>query len=125
MRKCFHCLQKVRKYRTYSKDFKLLIAERMTGSFVSRENSFPNSRPSKRSRKSLQGPDPPSHMTIFLESPRRCTMCSINGLENRTFVLCSTCDVSLCLLKGKKYSITNTVFYNTYDIYYAMIICSL
>ena len=44
------------------KDFKLLIAERMIGSFVSRKNSFSNSRPSKRSRKSLPGPNPQSHI---------------------------------------------------------------
>ena len=63
------------------KDFKLLIAEKMTGSFAIRKNSFPNSRLSKRSRKSLLGFDPPSHMPIFLGSARRCTVCSKKRLE--------------------------------------------
>ena len=83
------------------KDYKLLIASNMIGLFVSRKISFPNSRPSKRSRQSLQGPDPPSHMPIFLETRHRCTVCSSKGIESRTFISCSTCNVSLCFLKDK------------------------
>ena len=44
------------------KDYKLLITSKMSGWFVSRNISLPNSRPSKRSRLSLPGPHPPSHM---------------------------------------------------------------
>ena len=69
------------------KDFKLLIAERMIGSFGSRKNSLPLSRSSKRSRKYF--------------SRHRCTVYSKKGQESRTFASCSTCNVSSCFLKDK------------------------
>ena len=51
--------------RLILKDFKLLISQGMIASFGSRRNFFPNSRPSRNSRKFLPGPDSPSHMPIF------------------------------------------------------------
>ena len=97
--KSFHYLQKARKYRTYSNGFKLFISERIIVSFVTRKIIF---WPCKSSRKYLPGPDSSWYKPIFLESCRQCTVCSKKRLESKLFAPCSTCDVSLCLLKNRK-----------------------
>ena len=109
------------------KDFKLLIAERMIGSFGSRKNSLPLSRSSKRSRKYFPGPDPPSHLLIFLESRHRCTVYSKKGQESRTFASCSTCSVWSCFLKDKDCFAANhqeSTLEHPWNLL-CMIICSL
>ena len=60
-----------------------------------------NHRPSKRTKAQRPGPIPPLHLPIFLETRRRCTVCSQAGKENRIFVTCSLCDVALCLQKER------------------------
>ena len=81
------------------KEFKICIALKLFASLVSRKLSCPNHRPSKRTKAQRPRPIPPSHLLIFLETRRRCTVCSQTGKENRTFVTCSLCDVALCLQK--------------------------
>ena len=66
-----------------------------------------NHCPSKRTKAQRPGPTPPLHLPIFLETRRRCTVCSQAGKENRIFVTCSLCDVALCLQKER------SCFYNT------------
>ena len=83
------------------KKFKICIALKLIASFVSRKLSGENHCPSKRTKAQRPGPISPSHLQIFLETRRRCTVCSKAGKENRTFVTCSSCDVVLCLQKEK------------------------
>ena len=79
------------------KEFKICIALKLIASFVSRKLSCPNHRLSKRTKAQRPGLIPPSHLPIFLETRRRCTVCSQAGKENKEFFTCSLCDVALCL----------------------------
>ena len=84
------------------KEFKICIALRSIASFISWKLSFPNHRPSKRIKAQRPATTPPSHLSIFLETRRRCTVCSQAGKENWTFVTCSLCDVTLLPSKRKE-----------------------
>ena len=44
--------------------------------------SCPNHRPSKRTKAQRTGPISPSHLPIFLETERRCTVCFQAGKEH-------------------------------------------
>ena len=79
------------------KEFKICIALKLISSFVCRKLSCPSHRPSKRTKAQRPSPIPPLHLLIFLETRRRCTLCSQAGKENRTFVTRSLCDVPRCL----------------------------
>lgn len=83
------------------KEYKLCIADKLIGTFVSRKLSHPLHRPSKRSRVQKPGPSAPLHLPVFLEKRRRCKKCSEEGKENRTFSACSLCEVALCLQKER------------------------
>ena len=83
------------------KEFKICIALKLISSFVCRKLSCPSHRPSKRTKAQRPSPIPPLHLLIFLETRRRCTVCSQAGKENRTFVTCSLCDVALCIQKER------------------------
>ena len=79
------------------KEFKICIAMKLMASFVSWKLSCPKHCLSKRTKAQRLSLIPPWHLPIFLETRRRCTVCSQEGKENRTFVTCSLCDVVLCL----------------------------
>ena len=83
------------------KEFKICIALKLVASFVSRKLCCPNHRPSKPTKAQRPGSILPSHLPIFVETRRRCTVYSQAGKENRTFVTCSLCDVALCLQKER------------------------
>ena len=78
------------------KEFKICIVLKLIASFVRRKLSCPKHRLSKRIKAQRPRSIPPSHLLIFLETRRRCTVCSQAGKENRTFVTCSLHDVVLC-----------------------------
>ena len=90
-----------KKLENSKKEFKTRIALKLIACFISRKLSCLNHCPSKRTKAQRDGPIPPSHLLIFLETRRRCTICSQAGKENRTFVACSLCDVALCLQKER------------------------
>ena len=48
--------------------------------------SCPNHRPFKCNKTQRHGAIPPSHLPIFLETRRRCTVCSQAGKENNIFL---------------------------------------
>ena len=83
------------------KEFKICIASRLIGSFSSRTLSFPTYRASKRTTVAKPFPIPPSHLPLFLETRRRCVVCSEEGKENRTFTACSLCNLALCIQKDR------------------------
>ena len=74
--------------------FKIWIALKLIASFVSQKLSCPNHSPSKRTKAQRLAPIPLSHLRVFLETRKRCTICFQAGKENRTFVTCSLCDVA-------------------------------
>ena len=101
--KSFIVYQKLENKDLTLKEFKICIALKLIASFVRRKLSCPKHRPSKRTKAQRSGPIPPSHLSIFLETRRRFTVCSQAGKENRTFVTSSLCDVVLCLQKERNY----------------------
>ena len=84
------------------KEFNICIALKLIASFFSQKLSCPNHRPSKRTKVQRPSLIPPSTLPIFLETRRRCTVCSQARKENRTFITCSLCYVTLCLQKRRK-----------------------
>ena len=83
------------------KEFKICIALKLIASFVSQKLSCPNYCPSKHTKAQRPGPILSSHLPVFLETRRRCTVFSQAGKENRTSVTCSLSDVALCLQKER------------------------
>ena len=81
-------------------DYKLIVAKGLIGLYCSRKRAFPESRPSKRRSLSQVSPaDLPTHLPEFEASHKRCFYCKNEGKENKTYVQCGICGVSLCLVK--------------------------
>ena len=82
-------------------DFKLIVSQRLIGSFTTRIRAFPCARPTKRRAVQLVSNESQSHFPEYQETRRRCVYCSVGGIENRTFVMCLTCNMPLCLQKER------------------------
>ena len=83
-------------------DFKVVIAESLIGAYTNRQGAFPQFRPSKRKSLEQAGPvSAPDHLSEYQVSRNRCKYCKDEGLDNKAFVLCKTCDVHLCLVKER------------------------
>ena len=82
-----------------SLDFRYSIAQTMIQKFSSRKRAVLLSRPSKRSR----GPsfDIVDHLLDFAPSRVRCAFSSSKNVKSRTYVLCITCNIALCLQKDR------------------------
>ena len=82
-------------------EFKIYIPLQLIASFVSQKLFCPNHDPSKRTKAQRPILILPSHLPIFLEARRRCTVYSQTEKKNRTFSMCSLCDVAFCLQKER------------------------
>ena len=60
------------------------------------------SRPSKRKNQPELINSHGGHLPDYQTTRRRCVYCEMEGKENRTFVICLTCTIPLCLVKEKK-----------------------
>lgn len=78
--------------------FKEAVADSLTRRFSSRKRSFPQSRQIQPAKIIKTSAD---HLPVFRDSRRRCVYCSQTKEEQRTFIECSTCNVSLCLVKNR------------------------
>ena len=68
-------------------DFKLIVSQRLIGSFTTRIRAFPRARPTKQQAVQLVSNESQSHFPEYQETRRRCAYCSVGGIENRTFVM--------------------------------------
>ena len=59
------------------------------------------SRQGRRKSTSVASNDHGGHLPEFPPTQKRCTYCSKEGKENRTFVICLACDIPLCLVKDR------------------------
>ena len=80
-------------------NFQYSIAQTMIWKFSSRNRAVPLSRPLKSSRSPSF--DIVDHLTDFAPSRVRCAFCSSKNIESWTYVRCITCNIALCLRKGR------------------------
>ena len=82
-----------------SMDFRFSLARSMIGTFSNRKKAIPTSRPSKRSKGEITMVV--DHLPQFAATRARCAYCSLNKLENHTFIQCMKCHIPLCLQKER------------------------
>ena len=82
-----------------SMDFRFSLARSMIGTFSNRKKAIPTSRPSKRSKGEIAMVV--DHLPQFAATRARCAYCSLNKLENHTFIQCMKCHIPLCLQKER------------------------
>ena len=79
--------------------FKRCVADGLTRHFSSRKRKFPGVRHVETA--TLRPTGNICHMPIFQDSRHRCVNCKKLKLDHKTSVLCSTCNISLCLVKER------------------------
>ena len=82
-------------------DYKIAIAKNLIRLYQSCQIAVSLSKPSKRKSTSFASNDHGDHLPEFQAIRKRRTYCSKEGKENRTFVVCLACDISLCLVKDR------------------------
>ena len=82
-------------------DYQTVIAKNLVRWHQSCQRAVPLSRPSKRKNTSVASNDHDGHLPEFQPTRKRCTYCSKEGKENRTFVVCLACDIPLCVVKDR------------------------
>ena len=80
-----------------SMDFRFSLARLMIGTFSNWKRAIPTSQPSKRSKGEITMVL--DHLPQFAATRTRCAYCSLNKLENRTFIRCMKCHMPPCLQK--------------------------
>ena len=81
--------------------FKEAISDGLTRNFSSRKRNFPQIRSNILIKRRPSNVSQAVHLPTFNNARRRCVQCSKQSIEQRTFVKCTSCDVSLCLLKER------------------------
>ena len=90
------------------KEVTICIALKLIVFFVSWKLSCLHHRPSNRTKAQRPSLILPSHLPVLLETRRRCTVCFQAGIENRTFITCSLCNIALSLqVERNCYNITH------------------
>ena len=82
-----------------SMDFRFSLARSMIGTFSNKKRAIPTTRPSKRSKGEIA--IVVDHLPQFAATRARCAYCSLNKLENHTFIQCMKCHIPLCLQKER------------------------
>ena len=82
-------------------DYKTFAAKNLVQYHQGRKGAVPMSRPCQ-SRNQLEpienhGWHLPNYQTML----KRCAYCGMEGKENRTFVICLSCNIPLCLVKER------------------------
>ena len=82
-------------------DYKIVIAKNLIRWHQSRQRDVPLSIPNKRKSTSVASNNHGGHLPELQPTRKRCTYCSKETKENRTFVVCLVGDIPLCLFKGR------------------------
>ena len=80
---------------------KFVVAKNLIQYRKDRKREVPMSRPSKRKNQPELINSHGGHLPDYQTTRRRCVYCEMEGKENRTFVICLTCTIPLCLVKEK------------------------
>ena len=78
-------------------DYKIVVAKNLIQYHQSRKRIVPMSRPSKRKNQPESIDNHGGHLPDYQTMRKRCA----EGKENRTFVICLTCNIPLCLVKER------------------------
>ena len=78
-------------------DYKIVVAKNLIQYHQSRKRIVPMSRPSKRKNQPESIDNHGGHLPDYQTMRKRCA----EGKENRTFVICLTCSIPLCLVKER------------------------
>ena len=85
-------------------NFKIVIANDLTGKHSNRQGAFPQSLPTKRKSTNQASPaNTPDRLAQYQVPRQRCIYCKTDSKYIKTFVICSTCGVYLCLVKERNY----------------------
>ena len=90
----------------YHLDFKMIVSTYLIGRYTSRSRAPPDGKTgSKRKNqyKFKQG-NLPSHLQEFQNIRRRFEYCYKEGINLKTYVKCTECEIFLCLIKERKAS---------------------
>ena len=78
-------------------DYKIVVAKNLIQYHQGRKRIVPMSRPSKRKNQPESIDNHGGHLPDYQTMRKRCA----EGKENRTFVICLTCNIPLCLVKER------------------------
>ena len=82
-------------------DYKIVVARNLIQYHQGWKRAVPMSRPSKRKDQPESIDNHGWHWSDYQTMRKRCAYCAIDGKENRTFVICLTCNIPLCLVKKR------------------------
>ena len=71
-------------------DFKIVLAKSLIGTYNSRTQNTPVSHVSRR--EVLPASVPP-HLPVLQTTRGKCRYCYTEGIENKTYIQCNTCEV--------------------------------
>ena len=82
-------------------DYKILVTKNLIQYHQCRKRRVPMLRPSKKNKQPESINNHGGHLPDYQTMRRGCTYCAMEGKENRTFAICFTCNILLCLTKRK------------------------
>ena len=82
-------------------NYKITVAKILIRYHQGQKRAVPMSRPSKRKNQSELIENHGRHLPDYQKMGKQCTYCSMEGKENRSFVICLACIIPLCLVKER------------------------
>ena len=82
-------------------DYKIVVTKNLIQYHQCRKRAVPMLRLSKKKKEPELINNHGGHFPDYQAMRRRCAYCAMEGKENRTFAICFTCNILLCLTKRK------------------------
>ena len=82
-------------------DYKIVVAKILIQYHQGWNRAVPMSRPSKRKNQPESIDNHRGHLPDSQTMQKQCAYCAMEGKENRTFVICLVCNISLCSVKER------------------------
>ena len=81
-------------------DYKIVVSKSMIGNYNSQSR---NVTANQMGRRFILPAIVPLHLPVIKETRGKCVYCSAEGIENKTYVYCDTCNGKpLCIITGVK-----------------------
>ena len=82
-------------------DYKIFVAKNLIQYHQGRKRTVPMSRPCKRKNQPESIDNNGWHLPDYQTMQKWCAYCAMESKENRTFVICLACNITLCLVKDR------------------------